>query len=373
MMIPGKHSAFIHCTLLSHKLFPHCTAPKSKNTGGAMTGIKLASARAMGRKRDVNMLSSQTRLERMLEGESRIRSCRDHVALSNTAFSSLHNSTWRERVTQWCYDVADHLNESREVVYVAMNMLDRYIAVTSAGACSDKVAYELAAITALFLAIRVSGSNALEVSDLLQMSRAGVQVKDIVSEGNAMLEALSWEHKLVTPIDFIKAMLSTNVSMEHSKAVSILELSSYMVEISVCDQYFIGVQSSKVAFASMVNVLNRNELDGVTSSQVFQCIHEATGMSPDSPEIKEIAARMKAVYCQSEESSNTNDNGPHLISDFDDESSEVAPSSSSSFQLHPDFQIITCETHYVSDSQSSCLVRPMTPCPEEASKRARLN
>jgi len=335
-----------------------------------MTEIKLASVRATGRKRDVNMVSSQARLERMLEGESRIRSCRDHVALANTAISSFQNFTWREKVTQWCYDVADHLSESREVVYVAMNMLDRYIAVTSAEAFSDKVAYELAAITSLFLAIRVSGSNTLEVPDLLQMSRAGMQVKDIVSTGTAMLEALSWEHKLVTPTDFIKAMLSTQASMEHLKAVSILELSSYMVEISVCDQYFVGIQASKVAFASMMNVLKRNELDGVTSSQFFQCIHDATGMSPDSPEIKAIAARMKAVYCQSEESSNTN--GPHLISDFDDESSEVAPISNS-LQLHPDFQIITCETHYVSDSQSSCLVRPMTPCPEEASKRARLN
>lgn len=335
-----------------------------------MTEIKLASVRATGRKRDVNMVSSQARLERMLEGESRIRSCRDHIALASTAISRFQNFTWREKVTQWCYDVADHLNESREVVYVAMNMLDRYIAVTSAEAFSDKVAYELAAITSLFLAIRVSGSNTLEVPDLLQMSRAGVQVKDIVSTGTAMLEALSWEHKLITPTDFIKAMLSTQASMEHSKAVSILELSSYMVEISVCDQYFVGVQASKVAFASMMNVLKRNELDGVTSSQFLQCIHEATGMSPDSPEIKAIAARMKAVYHQSEESSDTD--GPHLISDFDDESSEVAPSSSS-LQLHPDFQIITCETHYVSDSQSSCLVYPMTPCPEEASKRARLN
>jgi hypothetical protein len=335
-----------------------------------MTEIKLASVRATGRKRDVSMLSSQARLERMLEGESRIRSCRDHVALANTAISRFQNFTWRERVTQWCYDVADHLNESREVVYVAMNMLDRYIAVTSAEAFSDKVAYELAAITSLFLAIRVSGSNTLEVPDLLQMSRAGVQVKDIVSTGTAMLEALSWEHKLITPTDFIKAMLSTHASMEHSIAVSILELSSYMVEISVCDQYFIGVPSSKVAFASMINVLNRNELDGATSSQFFQCIHQATGMSPDAPEIKAITARLKAVYRQSEESSDNN--GPHLISDFDDESSEVAPSSSS-FQLRSDFQIITCESHYVSDSQSACVVHPMTPCPEETSKLARLN
>jgi hypothetical protein len=346
-----------------------------------MTEIKheVAPVRAAtGRKRDVNMLSSQARLKRMLEGERQIRSCRDHVVLANTAISNFQNFTWRERVTQWCYDVADHLNESRELVYVAMNMLDRYIAVTSAEAfSSDKVAYELAAITSLFLAIRVSGSNTLEVPDLLQMSRAGVQVKDIVSTGTAMLEALSWEHKLITPTDFIKAMLSTtHASMEHSKAVSILELSSYMVEISVCDQYFIGVPSSKVAFASMINVLNRNDLDaGVTSSQFFQCIHQATGMSPHSPEIKAIAARMKAVYSQSEESADTN--GPHLISDFDDdESSQVAPPSSS-FQLRPDFQIITCETHYVSDSQSSCVVvhqHPMTPCSEgAASKRARLN
>jgi hypothetical protein len=335
-----------------------------------MTEIKLASVRATGRKRAVNMVSSQVRLERMLQGERRIRSCRDHVALANTAIPRFQNFTWRERVTQWCYDVADHLNESREVVYVAMNMLDRYIAVTSAEAFSDKVAYELAAITSLFLAIRVSGSNALEVPDLLQMSRAGVQVKDIVSTGTAMLEALSWEHKLITPTDFIKAMLSTHTSMEHSKAVSILELSLYMVEISVCDQYFIGVPSSKVAFASMMNVLNSNELDSVASSQFFQCIHQATGMSPDSPEIKAIAARMNAVYCQSEESFDTN--GPHLISDFDDESSAVAPSSSS-FQMHPDFQIITCETHYVSDSQSTGVVHSMTPCPEGASKRARLN
>ena len=121
-------------------------------------------------------------------GEELYRRSRDHLALIPRQSPLTHNFAWREKVAMWFYDVVDILDESREVVYIAMNILDRYHVAHPSSAASDNFAYELTAITALFLAIRMSGSVSLEVQDLLQMSRSGIQGRDVLLTGTEMVK-----------------------------------------------------------------------------------------------------------------------------------------------------------------------------------------
>jgi hypothetical protein len=259
--------------------------------------------------------NEKARLLRMMEVEALIRRCRDHVALENRRSTSPQNFAWREKVAQWFYVVVDHLKESREVPYVAINILDRYISVNPSHDAMDKDDYELAAITALFIAVRVAGSTILEVPDLLQMSRGGVQVKDILSKGKNMLQSLTWEHRLITPADFVMAMIShLRPSIDSSSALSILESAIFLAELSVCDQYFIGTAPSKIAFASTLNAIKEYGIcDAASSSQFLKRVQEETGLNASTSEIKAMSARLRVVYCQSEENLQTT--RPNVIAD----------------------------------------------------------
>jgi hypothetical protein len=262
----------------------------------------------------------RSRLQTMISMERSTRKCNDQVAVEDCTIS-IQNHPWRERVAQWCYDVVDHLGASREVVYHAMNILDRYLAASCEEGSMDKLDYELASITSLFLALRVSGAINLKVTELLQMSRSGLQIKDILSTGTIILEALTWEHRILTPTDFVKAILGLLQSAIDCKTcLSLYELSSYLVEISVCDQNFSRIPPSKIAFVALL-VAMKCDPDCAIDQNIFtyfiHMVHQETGMSLDSAEIKPLFSRLQRIYKQSQDSSPVT--SPHLIIDEEEE------------------------------------------------------
>jgi len=268
-------------------------------------------------------------LRRMMDVEETNRSVtNDHRALEDVD-PSFHKQVWRERVAQWCYDVLDYLEESRDVAAVAMNIIDRYLAVLSkestltTSLVIGEFDYEVISFTALFLAIRVSGTNKeLEISELLQLSSSSEvpQARHIVSAGNSMLEKLSWNHQILTPNSFLRELV-TLLMIEHDEKESsaiegitcqsvseIAEFASYLVEVSVCDIHFSAVAPSKIAFGALALAMMRN-LDLFSTgcrhkgflSHFFQIVHEQTSMNIECPQMNSIVSCLLHVYNQSQE------------------------------------------------------------------------
>jgi lipoyl(octanoyl) transferase len=225
---------------------------------------------------------------------------------------------WREKVSQWCYDVVDHLGESRDVVYLAMNVLDRYCVLQSTLEERD---YEIAAMAALFLAVRVSGRATLELPQLLNMSRLGVRMREILDIGKIMTSSLSWERRLVTPLDFVRVMLDLlNVSSELKS--SLLESASYLAEVSVCDAFFSGLHPFKVACAAVANAIGagpQSRLDDMESREFFLLVSK---LHDAQEEISLLRSRLHHIYSQSEEN---NQSALHVILDEEDEVCVVVP------------------------------------------------
>jgi len=252
----------------------------------------------------------------------------DHRALQDTK-PSFHNHVWRERVAQWCFDVVDYLEESRDVASVAMNIIDRYIAVlsenndssSSATVVIEEFDYEVISFTALFLAIRVSGSNKeLEISQLLELSSSpgAPQAKHILSAGNSMLQKLSLDHQILTPNSFLHELVGLLV-IQHSedangnkasgeKLSQFVDFASYLVEVSVCDIYFSAVAPSEIAFGALALAMTYNQDlfaigcgHQVSFSRFFRTIREQTSMDIESPQMNSILSRLLHVYNQSQE------------------------------------------------------------------------
>lgn len=258
-------------------------------------------------------------LSRMIDDEIEMRNANDHETLARVSRLNSPNMIWREKVTQWCYDVVDHLNESRDLVFVAMNILDRYSALYMSSSTNERD-YETAALTALFLAVRISGGRSLDAPDLVRMSRLGVTTQEIVQIGRIMTDALSWDIKILTPADFCNAFinllpLSNNLCLHQS----ITDTCRYLVEISVCDVYFSGVCASKIAFAALVSTVsssNMFQLPEEARLSLFDQINELTGLDNVAADIASLCARLHGIFNQSQESEQQ---GPHLIPVSDDD------------------------------------------------------
>ncbi|CAJ1958746.1 unnamed protein product [Cylindrotheca closterium] len=238
--------------------------------------------------------------------------------------SSWKNQVWREQVAQWCYDVVDHLDASREAVYVAMNVLDRYIAETSSSAAMDKVEYEKIAITAFFLALRITNSVEIRIPEILSLSRSSIQPQDIISTGSRILECLTWSNRILTPHSFLKAFMGLrSQSLNPSTVTSWLDLAVYLVEISVCDGEFSQTAASQLAMAAIIVAMKKS---GDYDENKKQCdslvrdIFEHASIDPCSTSLRSLCVRLQNIYNQSQESPQAN--SPHVIEAEDDEQTD---------------------------------------------------
>ncbi|KAL3917777.1 MAG: hypothetical protein SGILL_004551 [Bacillariaceae sp.] len=290
----------------------------------------------------------------MIHQEQECRAAPDHQALFQANHNEIQNHLWRERVSKWCYDVLDYLEESRDVAHVAMNFLDRYLAVLAKENSSvgnvEPFEFEVMAFTSLFLAIRVCGRNKnLQIPELLQLSSSGAQPRHIMEAGHHMLEMLSWDHRILTPHSFLKELLKLFVTstsahqlINKDQAKSLLEFASYLVEVSVCDGYFSPCAPSHVAFGALMvamtcdATLASDAAHQAFVAQFFRHVHEHTGISIESGPMKEIITRLLEVYNQSHEAAVSNNcpannapnnTSPHIIlDDFEDVDMELASS-----------------------------------------------
>jgi hypothetical protein len=277
--------------------------------------------------------ASSLGLQRMWKEEQLSRSSRDCQALLGTCDSTMNtnvvvrNHLWRERVAKWCYDVLDYLEESRDVAYVAMNFLDRYLAVLfkeSSLLAGDiqPFEYEVMAFTSLFLAIRICGVHKqLQIPELLQLSSSrALETRHILEVGHHMLEKLTWTHRILTPHAFLKEHLgllvvfadSNNPKQDHQNVLSreqimsLLDFSYYLMEVSVCDSYFSTVAPSQIALGALVVAMTSDA--NLASHRLFlvsflRMIEEYSSINVESEHknLRKITSRLLDIYNQSHE------------------------------------------------------------------------
>lgn len=101
----------------------------------------------------------------------------------SSSSSSSINELWREKICEWSYQVIDHFDFSREVVGVAIHYLDRYLATRSV----NKKVFQLAAMTCLFLAIKLYEPGKLSMSSMIELSRGYFMVEQMIAMEHSIL------------------------------------------------------------------------------------------------------------------------------------------------------------------------------------------
>lgn len=271
-------------------------------------------------------MTDESWLERLLVAEDIISKSSDHVALQEKKYF-IQIVAWREKIAQWFYDVVDYMNEPRSIVYVAMNILDRYSAVELQ---KEEIVvgqtYKIAAMTAIFLAIRVAGSGDLRINDLIRASRGNFGVQDVISTGRSMLDILTWGIRLVTPHDFVDAILQCLPSKVPAGVKSSLRAAaSYLVELSVYDVYFARLSASKVAMAAILNstetTVTENELNFSELSAFQGALSQVTNSRISPLEGLAIKSRLRSLYNRVE--GETQYKSLHYVSDEDGDDNDT--------------------------------------------------
>jgi hypothetical protein len=219
--------------------------------------------------RNMSASSNQiSTIRRLLRQEIESLKSPDHE-WKRTTQKSLHNPIWRKMVVKWCYQVIDHVSADRELVYMAMNILDRFVAVkstSSEAACqrqsiffTDKKSYESAVMTSLLITMKIQGIENLDITDLVAMSSNSVSSKDIVETGKDVVQSLSWNNQVPTAARFAHAFIQLLPnSVPRATKLSVYEHAIQQIESSVQYEAFSCHPPSSVAWMVVDNSLDVN-------------------------------------------------------------------------------------------------------------------
>mmetsp|Transcript_13984 Transcript_13984/g.20885 ORF Transcript_13984/g.20885 Transcript_13984/m.20885 type:complete len:369 (+) Transcript_13984:65-1171(+) len=211
-------------------------------------------------------------------------------------------SLWREKICHWTYTVIDHFNLSRRTVAISMDLFDRFLA-TLGNNCDGNQAL-LISLTTLYISIKIHERKKIKLLTLSDLSRSQFTPKEIEDMEMRILQSLCWLIHPPTPIDFISQVLkflpaSVTTPVRHH----IFEIARYVVELSVCDPYFVKAHSSTTAFAAILNVLEDDiEYDTIpreTRERFLTHLHRDLNLHRGRPQTRAARDRLRNMVAAS--------------------------------------------------------------------------
>jgi len=207
------------------------------------------------------------------------------------------NEVWREKICEWTFQVIDHFDFNREIASISLNYLDRYLSKRVVRARN----IQLAAITSLFLAIKLYEPTTITMSSFIELSCGHFKTEHITIMESSILWTLSWYVHPPTPLNFVSNFMSLleESGCSHSVALEIKELVQFLTELSVCDYYFTTRKPSSIGLGALLTAFDR--FDEVTlplrvRHTFFGLVHYTK--DPFSKEVQECKGRLCETYSQ---------------------------------------------------------------------------
>jgi hypothetical protein len=212
------------------------------------------------------------------------------------------NSSWREKICHWSFNVIDHFDLSREVVAVSMSLFDRYLA-TRGNRCSGSTAL-LASLTTLHIAIKVNEVRKIKISTLANLSRGQFGPRHIEEMEWTVLNTLKWRIHPPTSMSFLShLLLLLPAQVSDACKEEIYAMSRYITELSVCDSSFVEIDPSAVAFSAVLNSLEdkryRRMISPGLRDQFLRAIWTHVGLRPDDVHILAARPKLKRLLASS--------------------------------------------------------------------------
>jgi len=209
---------------------------------------------------------------------------------------------WREKIGAWSFDVVEYYGVSREVVWIAMSFVDRYIAKKS----FDSRLFKMVSLTALYIAIKLSDSRkVVSISSILALSNADFSSEDIVSMETDLLKSLLWNVHPPTPHAFINDILSMLPyfwEIPASIKDRFAQYCYYMIELSALDYFFVSHSPSSIAMAAFIVAMDEFHSLGLppqVGEMYLNTISGALRIGASSPEVLSVKIKLIKILSKS--------------------------------------------------------------------------
>lgn len=234
----------------------------------------------------MNCAAAESNLSQLMEQEQAFHEdvkrtatprVRSDEALIQHHHGEVHNDIWRKMIVQWCYNVIDHIQADREIVYVAINILDRFLETQANQAqvtvsspspvpvpdpgpareyLTDRKDYEAAVMASLLITLKLQGISVLSIKDLTKMSRNSVRPNDILRAGEAIAQNLQWNKQLPTAAKFAHALINLLPYSVHERTKQALfDDCIFSIELSIQDKRCCSELPSLVAWMVLENAM----------------------------------------------------------------------------------------------------------------------
>jgi len=235
---------------------------------------------------------------RMKEGTTYI--CTSYLPEPRFSKSEHVDEECRVKMVDWCFQVVEFCNFSREVVVVGMSYLDRFLCTTyGTPFLEDRKLFQLAAMCCLYMSAKLFESRSLDLGLLSQLSRGVYSEKEIADMETTILCALNWFVHPPTAVSFINESLRSLPSLPlHSEDLAaIVDLSRRQTFLAVRDFSFVSLKQSSIAVAAIVNSLSTvSNITGPARSTILSHISEVTGINLRSPEITQARDMLRQCW-----------------------------------------------------------------------------
>ena len=172
-----------------------------------------------------------------------------------------------------------------------MSYLDRFL-LTPAGlpVLGDTNAFQLAAMTSLYTAVKIHEPEIMGVDLVSKLSRGQYTPPQIEAMEYAMLQGLEWRVNTPTALSFVRKFLELLPpgTLEDSIAEAAYDLSKFQSELAVGDYNLVPIQASTVAYASIINSLEGLAVDPAIIETLAYTIAAALRIDIASQEIRDV-------------------------------------------------------------------------------------
>eukprot|EP00970_Alexandrium_tamarense_P013339 scaffold3342_cov186-Alexandrium_tamarense.AAC.3 len=218
----------------------------------------------------------------------------------NTADDAIVDKECRVKMSGWTYQVVDFCKFKRSTVAISMSYMDRFLSTDSPSArkgLRDKKVFQLVSMTCLYLAVKLVEPMAMDPSMLAAISHGCYTEDDIEYMEQEILSALKWRVNGPTGHDFASHLL-TFIQSENTSS-SLVDLTTFQVELSVMDYDLSMQKPSVVAMAAILNSvegISEKQLSAKARFAFLETIATETDMDAFSPEVNAARIRLLNLF-----------------------------------------------------------------------------